>query len=60
MSLKPELIVAGTAVIMMSILGWSLNSQFDSIMLQMNRQWEKIDQIEMFICSQHPKACEKF
>lgn len=57
MEFKSETVISAALIIAMATVGWSINIHFSRTDKDIYILYEKLDQIELIICSKHNEIC---
>ena len=55
--MSEKTIIAGLALLLVGVLGWSLQTLYSDITGQISGHVEKLERFEKVICANHPKSC---
>jgi len=56
-NIKMSAVIVGVSMLLLSLLFWSLSTQYENVMDQIKIQWQQTDNIEKVICAEHPERC---
>jgi hypothetical protein len=56
-NIKVSVVIVGIAMLLLSLLAWSLSTHYENIIGQLKGQWQKIGKLEKVICAKHPAKC---